>query len=95
MTSIVFCESGNLIKLAVIRTKPDARYFLFFGMYIRMYHADHPPAHFHAEYQRCGAFAHFIELGALCWRNGLELSPTALHYELQNRNKLARMQQVA
>ena len=23
----------------------------FFGIYIRMYHADHPPPHIHAEYQ--------------------------------------------
>ncbi|MBA3772696.1 MAG: DUF4160 domain-containing protein [Ramlibacter sp.] len=23
----------------------------FFGIYIRMYHVDHPPAHFHVEYQ--------------------------------------------
>jgi hypothetical protein len=23
----------------------------FFGIYIRMYHDDHPPPHFHAEYQ--------------------------------------------
>lgn len=28
----------------------------FFGIYIRMYHADHPPAHFHAEYQGHEAF---------------------------------------
>lgn len=39
--------------------------------------------------------AHFIELGALCWRNGLELSPAALHCELQNSNKLTRVQQAA
>ncbi|MBS1191533.1 MAG: uncharacterized protein H6R10_3325 [Rhodocyclaceae bacterium] len=24
----------------------------------------------------------FLELGALCWKNGLELSPSALHDEL-------------
>ncbi len=28
----------------------------FFGIYIRMYHADHPPAHFHVEYQGHEAF---------------------------------------
>lgn len=39
--------------------------------------------------------AHFIELGALCWRNGLEFSPAALHRELQNGNKLTRVQQAA
>lgn len=39
--------------------------------------------------------AHFLELGALCWRNGLELSPAALHNELQNSDKLTRVQQAA
>lgn len=39
--------------------------------------------------------AHFLELGALCWKNGLELSPTALHNELLNSNKLTRVQQAA
>ena len=29
---------------------------LFFGIVIRMYHADHPPAHFHASYQGFDAF---------------------------------------
>ena len=28
----------------------------FFGIYIRMYHADHPPPHFHVEYQGHEAF---------------------------------------
>lgn len=36
----------------------------FFGIYIRMYHADHPPAHFHAEYQGHEAFIS-IETGAI------------------------------
>ena len=36
----------------------------FFGIYIRMYHADHPPAHFHAEYQGHEAFI-AIETGAI------------------------------
>jgi hypothetical protein len=39
--------------------------------------------------------AHFLELGALCWKNGLELSPAALHHELLNGNKLTRVQQAA
>ena len=39
--------------------------------------------------------AHFLELGALGWRNGLELSPAALHSELRNSNKLTRAQQAA
>ena len=38
---------------------------------------------------------HFLELGALCWRNGLELSPAALYSELQSGNKLTRAQQAA
>ena len=38
---------------------------------------------------------HFIELGALCWKNGLEFSPAALHHELQSSGKLTRVQQAA
>lgn len=37
----------------------------------------------------------FIELGALCWKNGLELSPSALYKELQSTGKLTRTQQAA
>lgn len=37
----------------------------------------------------------FIELGALCWKNGLELSPSALHQELQSAGKLRHAQQAA
>lgn len=29
---------------------------VFFGIVIRMYHADHPPPHFHASYQGFAAF---------------------------------------
>ncbi|MDH7975281.1 DUF4160 domain-containing protein [Sphingomonas sp. AR_OL41] len=29
---------------------------IFFGIIIRMYHADHPPPHFHAAYQGLEAF---------------------------------------
>lgn len=37
------------------------------------------------------AFASFsLELGALCWKNGLELSPAALHRELHAAGKLMR-----
>ncbi|OYY74656.1 MAG: hypothetical protein B7Y40_03500 [Gammaproteobacteria bacterium 28-57-27] len=39
--------------------------------------------------------AHFIELGALCWKNGLEFSPTALHRELQDMGKLTETQKAA
>jgi hypothetical protein len=31
----------------------------------------------------------FIELGALCWKNGLELSPAALHDQLQSSGNLS------
>lgn len=36
----------------------------FFGIYIRMYHADHPPPHFHAAYQGFEAFV-AIETGEI------------------------------
>jgi hypothetical protein len=36
----------------------------FFGIYIRMYHGDHPPAHIHAEYQGHEAYIS-IETGQL------------------------------
>jgi hypothetical protein len=39
--------------------------------------------------------AHFIELGALCWKNGLEFSPAALHRELQEAGKLSAIQKAA
>jgi hypothetical protein len=32
--------------------------------------------------------AFFLELGALCWKNGLELSPAALHHDLRAAGKL-------
>ncbi len=39
--------------------------------------------------------AYFIELGALCWKNGLELSPAALYKELQVDGKLIHAEQAA
>lgn len=39
--------------------------------------------------------AHFLELGALCWKNGLELSPVALYRELQAEGKLTHTEQAA
>ncbi|KJV05051.1 DUF2442 domain-containing protein [Methylocucumis oryzae] len=30
----------------------------------------------------------FLELGALCWRNGLELSPGNIHKKLAEQNQL-------
>lgn len=32
----------------------------------------------------------FIELGALCWKNGLELSPGNIHNKLKQQGKLQR-----
>jgi hypothetical protein len=32
----------------------------------------------------------FLELGALCWRNGLELSASSLHRKLAQRGALCR-----
>jgi hypothetical protein len=31
----------------------------------------------------------FLEFGALCWKNGLELSPAALHRQLQSSGQLS------
>lgn len=38
---------------------------------------------------------YFIELGALCWKNGLEFSPAALHQELQSAGKLSHTRRAA
>lgn len=32
----------------------------------------------------------FLDLGALCWPNGLELSPSAIHERLRTAGKLER-----
>ena len=37
----------------------------------------------------------FLELGALCWRNGLELSPGNIHRELAEQQKLHYESRVA
>lgn len=37
----------------------------------------------------------FLELGALCWKNGLELSPGSLHKKLQEQGKLRTGQKAA
>ena len=39
--------------------------------------------------------SHFLDLGALCWPNSLELSPNALYQELQNTGRLIQHQQAA
>jgi hypothetical protein len=39
--------------------------------------------------------SHFIELGALCWPNGLEFSPAALYRELQDAHQLIDLQEAA
>lgn len=37
----------------------------------------------------------FLELGALCWPNGLELSPSAIHRELTDAGVLSPRPRVA
>jgi len=39
--------------------------------------------------------AFFLEMGALCWKNGLELSPSSIYLELQSAGKLISAQQAA
>lgn len=39
--------------------------------------------------------AYFIELGALCWRNGLEFNPAALHQNLRSDGKLTQIRNAA
>ena len=37
----------------------------------------------------------YLELGALCWKNGLELSPSAIYLELESAGKLSSEQHAA
>ena len=37
----------------------------------------------------------FLELGALCWRNGFELSPAAVYRELETQGRLMKQFQAA
>jgi Protein of unknown function (DUF2442) len=37
----------------------------------------------------------FLELGALCWRNGFELSPGAIYRDLEAQGKLVKHFQAA
>lgn len=37
----------------------------------------------------------FIEIGALCWKNGLEFSPAALYKQLQAEGKPVRTERAA
>lgn len=37
----------------------------------------------------------YLELGALCWKNGLELSPSAIYKDLQSAGKLISEQHAA
>jgi Protein of unknown function (DUF2442) len=39
--------------------------------------------------------AFYLELGALCWKSGLELSPAALYEELKVEGKLTHTPQAA
>ena len=37
----------------------------------------------------------YLEMGALCWRNGLELSPSNIHHKLQQQQQLHQNEKVA
>jgi hypothetical protein len=37
----------------------------------------------------------FIESGALCWKNGLELAPMSIYLRLQETGQLSRPSQIA
>jgi hypothetical protein len=37
----------------------------------------------------------YLEMGALCWRNGLELSPSNIHHKLEQQQKLQYKDKVA
>jgi len=37
----------------------------------------------------------FLENGALCWKNGLELAPMSIYLRLQEAGKLSRPSQIA
>ncbi len=37
----------------------------------------------------------YLEMGALCWRNGLELSPSNIHRKLQQQQQLHQNEKVA
>lgn len=39
--------------------------------------------------------SYFLELGALCWSNGLELSPNSLYQKAQEQDILYRDEEVA
>ena len=37
----------------------------------------------------------YLEMGALCWRNGLELSPSNIYHKLEQQQKLQYKDKVA
>jgi len=37
----------------------------------------------------------YLEMGALCWRNGLELSPSSIYHKLEQQQKLHQSEKVA
>ena len=37
----------------------------------------------------------YLEMGALCWRNGLELSPSHIHHKLDQQQQLHHNSKVA
>jgi hypothetical protein len=61
----------------------------FFGIYVRMYHADHPPPHIHVEYQGREAFVD-IETGEIM-QGGLPKNAARLVRDwcLEHRAELA------
>ena len=39
--------------------------------------------------------AFYLEMGALCWRNGLELSPSSIQHKLEQQQRLYKSDKVA
>jgi hypothetical protein len=37
----------------------------------------------------------YLEMGALCWRNGLELSPSSIYHKLKQQQQLHQSEKVA
>ena len=37
----------------------------------------------------------YLEMGALCWRNGLELSASSIHHKLEQQQRLYQSEKVA
>jgi len=37
----------------------------------------------------------YLEMGALCWRNGLELAPSSIHHELEQQQRFHHNEMIA